>query len=267
LRNRAPLAVEKPYGKGRVVLFTTTYAPYWNDVALGPGVILALRLQSHLGAARRTTVDQRVGTEIDVRLDRERYRQDIRFFSPSDDPTAPLATERAAEKQGDDSRFMKAAVAPDETVRSGIYEMWFNRVDGTIDTDRFAVNVDAREGDLEQTSTRDIIANLDPVPIEIGYADEYETAAIEEAGFNQSLLLMCLLILLLVGEQLLAYFASYHPSRRSGAGGGAARRQRLQRTQEDDADDLAAVASAWTTPDESNSANSPMTTTARGAQS
>ena len=83
---------------------------------------------------------------------------------------------------------------PAKRERSGIYEMWFNRIDGAIDADRFAVNVDAQEGNLAQTPTRDIVANLDPVAVDIGYADQYETAAIEQAGFNQSLLLMCLLI-------------------------------------------------------------------------
>ena len=88
-----------------------------------------------------------------MRLDREKYRQDIRLFSPSEDPATPLLTERPAEKLADDSRFMLAAVQSNETQRSGIYEMWFSRVDGSIDADRFAVNVNPREGDLAQTPT------------------------------------------------------------------------------------------------------------------
>ena len=49
LRNRAPLAVEKSFGRGRVIAFLTTYAPYWNDMVLGPSVIVALRLAVVLG--------------------------------------------------------------------------------------------------------------------------------------------------------------------------------------------------------------------------
>ncbi len=215
LRNRAPLAVEKQLGKGRVIAFATTYAPYWNDIALGPGVIIALRLQSYLGFSRRVTVQQTVASAIDVRLDREKYRQDVRIFVPSEDANEPIVIERPAEKEAGDTRFMLASIAPRETDRSGLYEMWLSRVDGTIEADRFAVNVDAQEGNLAQTPTSEIVAKLDPVAVDIGYADQYETAAIQQAGFNQSLLLMCLLIALLVGEQILAYFTSFHPARRA----------------------------------------------------
>lgn len=214
LRGGAPLAVEKSHGEGRVLAFLTTYAPYWNDLALGPGVILALRLQSYLGFSQRHTSSQQVGTGIDVRLDREKYRAEVRMFTPNEDANAPLLIERSAEKLPDDNRFLLAALRPQETWHSGIYEMWLNRVDGTLAADRFAVNVDPREGDLAQTPAGDIIAQLDPVPVEMDYADEFASGTIQDSGFNQSLLLMGLLILLLLGEQLLAYFTSYHPTRR-----------------------------------------------------
>lgn len=126
-------------------------------------------------------------------------------------------------KETNDARSLLASITPRETSRSGIYEMCFNRVDGAGEADRFAVNVDASEGNLAQTPTRDIVTKLDPVSTDIGYADQYETAAIEQSGFNQSLLLMCLLIVLLLGEQILAYVTSYHPSRRSAASADAGR--------------------------------------------
>ncbi len=223
LRNRAPLAVEKRLDKGRVIVFTTTYAPYWNDIALGPGVIVALRLQSYLGSAQRITVDHTVASSLTVRLDGEKFRQDVRVFAPGDDPAEPLVIERSATKETNDARFMLASIPARQTDRSGVYEMWLNRIDGTVQADRFAVNVSPQEGDLAQPATADIVAKLDPVSVDIGYADQYETAAIEQAGFNQSLLLMCFLVALLLGEQILAYMASYHPSRRSGTASEARR--------------------------------------------
>ncbi len=275
LRNRAPLAVEKSFGQGRVITFLTTYAPYWNDIALGPGVILALRLQSHLGFSQRVTDVLTVATEIDVRLDRERYRQDVKVFLPGNDPSAPILIERPAAKQAEDPRFMTASIGADETQRSGIYEMWFNRTDGAINADRFAVNIDAREGNLAQTPTRNIVASLDPVAVDMGYADQYETTAIEQAGFNQSLLLMCLLLLLLFGEQLLAYFTSFHPARRSGTTSEMGRRSHTRSALARDADDSvwasAAVGRGWiegtTGGDVPNlhTTNSETPTSARGA--
>jgi hypothetical protein len=213
VRNGAPLVVEQTWGQGRVLAFLTTYAPYWNDMVLGPSVIVALRLQAHLGFARRVTDARVVGTEIRVPLSSEQYRQDVRLFLPADDPAVPLVIDRPAERPAADPRQYVASLAPRETLRSGIYELWFSRLDGSLHADRFAVNVDATEGDLAQTSTAELIAHLDPVPVEVSYADQYESALVEPTGFNHSLLLMVLLILLLLAEQALAYFNSYHVAR------------------------------------------------------
>lgn len=244
LRSRSPLAVEKTFGDGRVIAFLTTYAPYWNDIALGPGAVLALRLQSHLGFAQRVTVDQQVGTAINLRLDGEKYRRDVSVFAPAEDRGNRLMTEHVAEKVTDDSRVLWVEVEPRETMRSGIYELWLNRVDGSVDPNRFAVNVNSRESDLAQTPTRDIVANLDPVAVEFGYADQYDTAGLAQTGFNQSLLLMCLLILLLIGEQLLAFFASYHPSRRASDLAAAGRVRRWNAAPGEDETDLESVRAA-----------------------
>ena len=87
-------------------------------------------------------------------LNGEQYRPDVRAFLPTEDPAAPLVIERPAEKLATDARQLVATIAPSETDLSGIYEMWFRRVDGSLQADRFAVNVDAREGDLAQTRPR-----------------------------------------------------------------------------------------------------------------
>jgi uncharacterized membrane protein len=210
LRNRAPLAVEKTFGQGRVIAILTTYAPYWNDLVLGPSVIVALRLQSYLGFARRASDGRTVRSPINVPINGEQFRQDFQAFLPTEDPTAPLRVERSAEKQATDARQFVATIAAQETLLSGIYELWFHRVDGSLQADRLAVNVEGREGDLAQTPAQDLVANLDPVRVDVGFADQFESAAIEQAGFNQSLLVMCLLVLLLLGEQLLAYLNSFH---------------------------------------------------------
>jgi hypothetical protein len=34
--------------KGRVVVFTSTYAPLWNDLVLGPNALIAYSLQAYL---------------------------------------------------------------------------------------------------------------------------------------------------------------------------------------------------------------------------
>ncbi len=223
LRNRAPLVLEKSLGDGRVIAFLTSYAPYWNDIALGPGVLLSLRLQSYLGSRHRTDVSYLVGDSIDLRLDGETYRQDVKIFAPSRNPAAPVIRERPARKQATDSRVFVAELAADETERSGVYEMWLNQVDGTLDARRFAVNVDAREGDLGQTVTATLLSKLDPVNVDLRFVDQYESSVFEQAGFNQSMLLLVLLVLLLFAEQVVAYITSFHPARRAEPARGARR--------------------------------------------
>jgi hypothetical protein len=104
----------------------------------------------------------------------------------------------------------------------------------------------------------------------MGYADQYESASIEEAGFNQSLLLMSLLVLLLIGEQLLAYATSYHPSRGASVTAGAGRVKRWDISAYSDQEDRryvqAAVGTAAATagPDTAGTTHN---TPARGAES
>ena len=213
LRNSQPLVVERPFGKGRVVAVLTSYAPYWNDIVLGPGVLVTLRLQSYLGSAQRLTDEHLVGNPIELRWDSDSYRQDVEILAPSGDPTVPLIIERSAEKRPDEDRILATGIQSAESQLSGIYQVQAHQVDGATDTRRYAVNVDPREGDLTQIATQQLLTNLEPVTAELRFADEYESSAIEQAGFNQSLLLMCLLVALLIGEQLMAYIASFHPAR------------------------------------------------------
>ncbi len=153
----APLVVEKTLGQGRVIAFLTTYAPYWNDMVLGPNVIVALRLQSYLGFARRA----RDGRTVQTRNQGAAQRRTISTGCPglpAHRRSGGSADDRTSGGEAGDRRAQfVATIAPQETQRSGIYEMWFHRVDGSIQADRFAVNVEGREGDLAQTSAQDLV--------------------------------------------------------------------------------------------------------------
>jgi hypothetical protein len=219
LRNGVPLAVEKPFGKGRVIAFTTTYAPYWNDIALGPCVLVALRLQAYLGASQRVAEENLVGQPIPLQLDSSVYQQNLRIFAPSDDPTVPIVTERPAEKPSTDAKIYTASIRADETVRGGVYEVWYRTLQGKVVANRFAVNVDPREGNLKTAQPSQLLTDLEPLPVELQFADQYEASLIEQAGFNQSMLIMVILVVLLLLEQIMAYIASFHPARRNNGGG------------------------------------------------
>jgi hypothetical protein len=213
LRNQLPLAVEKGFGNGRVLTILTSFAPDWNDLVLGPNVLMALRLQSYLGNAGRTTEDRLVGNRIDLQLDADRYRPDFLIVAPGLEVARPRIIDRLAEKPLADSHTLAASIQSDELGLAGVYEVVKHTLDGNIDAQRYAVNVDSREGNLAMASPNQLVEQLAPIPIEIRAADQFETSSMEQAGYNQSLLLMCILVALLTLEQFVAYLASFHPAR------------------------------------------------------
>jgi hypothetical protein len=222
LRNRMPLAVARQFGQGRVFAFLTTLAPDWNNWAQDPSfVVVVLKLQSYLAAAGRSDDSRLVAAPIELQLDARRHRKDVTFVVPGRRANTRIEVQRTAARPAADSSVMIASLGrrgdgqrpTGETDRGGVYEAWPITMEGAFAVRRFAVNVDANEGDLAITPPGPLLTKLDPVDAEFRSAEQYERITAERAGFNRSLLLMCLLICLLLGEQVMAYFASYHPAR------------------------------------------------------
>lgn len=221
LRNRNPLAIEHPFGEGRVFTFLSTYAPYrdadslWNDWALGPNAIMALLLQSRLGGPQRRIDERVVGTPLDLTLAQSDYRAEVRMFAAGEDGETVIPSTLQAKAPATDSPLMAASLAATEAVHSGVYEAWVTRTSGEVEALRFALNVDADDSDLALPADRDLLASLDPVDADILNLRDFDAGLIERAGFNRSLLLLSLLVLFLLLEQFMAYSASYHPGKRA----------------------------------------------------
>ncbi len=88
--------------------------------------------------------------------------------------------------------------------------------DGSERTRRFAVNVDAAEGDLKKLGPRELAGRLEGVRYEFHEAADITYNPRQLAGLNLSTALLVALIAILVGEQLLAYACSYHPRAKEG---------------------------------------------------
>ena len=206
LRNGAPLAVERRFGEGRVVAFLTTAAPVWNNWARNPSFVVAMQdLQAYLSQRSSADASHQVGAELQLKLDPEAYLPQVQFVTPAEDgaPTATMDAVRTADGP--------LAVSLAETGTSGVYEARLTRTDGTAETRRFALNVDAAEGDLKALSGPQLAARLEGVDYRYEQAAMFQYAVSELAGYNVSRWLLYLLILLLIGEQVLAYWTSYHP--------------------------------------------------------
>lgn len=214
LRNGAPLAVERNFGEGRVVAFLTTAAPTWNNWARNNPSFVVAMLEMQAFLAERPTGDaaKLVGGPIELELDPSEYRPEVRFSAPRAD-AHPAAVEGVPTLDGSLSVLMP------ETDKSGVYEALLSRKDGAKEVRRYAVNVEAAEGDLKTVEPRQLAEKLTDVEYEYDQAALFEYAGEAAAGYNVSEPLLYLLVLLLIGEQLLARSASYHRPPRQAKGG------------------------------------------------
>jgi hypothetical protein len=219
LRNGAPLAVDRRFGRGRVVAFLTTAAPTWNNWAReNPSFVVSmLELHAYLTARPAAETPRLVGQPLELKLDAAQYEPHVCFTTPKEDvsPTSVLEAERSADGH------LVATLA--NTDAAGIYHARLARKDRKEETRSLAVNVDADEGDLRILAYSDLAARLEGVPHEYQLASAYEYSSEQQAGYNLGTALLYLLAFLLIAEQLLAYSASYHPPslrRVQGGGGG-----------------------------------------------
>jgi hypothetical protein len=104
-----------------------------------------------------------------------------------------------------------------DTSSSGVYEAQLTTTDNANEVRRFAVNVEAEEGDLAAIDRDRLAARLEGVRYDYRRAGDFQFAPHELAGSNLSDWLLYLLVFGLIGEQLLAYSASYHPPAKEGA--------------------------------------------------
>ena len=83
LRNGAPLAVERPFGKGRVVALMTTAAPVWNNWAKNPSFVIAMQtLQAYLSRRPSANVPRQVASPLELQFDAGEYMKQVRFGKP-----------------------------------------------------------------------------------------------------------------------------------------------------------------------------------------
>ena len=221
LHNGDPLVIEKRFGRGRAVAVLSTYAPLWNDMVLGPNVLLALKLQAYLAETRGQREERLVGQPLEVQLKSPAETPEVEFVVPPIQTGPPRVLERTADA-GETAEELIARLAPPdsgetETELPGVYETWTTLADASRRVRRYAYNVDVDESDLTTVTPQDLSTVLDPVPFEYRSADDLGAPLAGGRGFNPSVWVMAVLVLMLGVEQILAYANTYHPAR-----GGAA---------------------------------------------
>jgi hypothetical protein len=221
LRNGDPFVLEKQFGDGRILAFTTSISPKWNNWAQTPPFVVAiLKTQSYLASSIRRDDPRRVGAPLEIQIDSTIQKADVTFIMPSPKRDRREQFDTSADGPADATALIGAIgnlprdkVTDRKTDRSGVYEAWTFTKEDVLEIRRWAVNVDSNEGELAIVTEEDLLQKLDPLKAKIRLAEDYNYQASENSGFNRSMMLFCLLIPLLIGEQLLAFFASYHPPR------------------------------------------------------
>ncbi len=206
LRNAAPLVVEKPFGKGRVIAFTTTAAPVWNNWAKEPSFVIAmLQMQAYLANQPAADQGRQVGAPLDVAVDLAQYDSQVRIIPPMGTEGLPQVLDAVVSKDGPPvASFL-------DTYRQGIYRVQLTKKDAIQEERLVAYNVDPTEGNLKLVGREQLTNLLDPLRFTYSLADAFQYQA-EETGWNLFQVLLYTLLVLLVLEQMLAYSASYHPA-------------------------------------------------------
>jgi len=222
LHNGQPLVVARRFGQGRVVVFLTTLAPIWNNWAHEPSfVVVMLQLQAYLAALEAEVDPRRVGSTLEVQLDAQRFRPEVRFALPPlpNIPEVPVIERIAVAGEADRAPPLVARLGggDGQTDRAGVYQVLPMTRDGQVEVQRYALNVDPAEGDLALIESRQLAEGLQPARVQVHEIHDLQYQAAEQQGFSWSQLLLFGLVGLLLGEQLLAYSASYHPSPRVAA--------------------------------------------------
>jgi hypothetical protein len=232
LRNGAPLVIEAPFGKGKVLAFLTTASPTWNNWAINPTFVPTI-LQLHQYLAEREWPERLVGSRLPLPdLKRDLYTR-AELYAPGDsrkskdhidvkdDVTDDVKTaEGGPDKTADDDDAAAdkalAAAKPrdafDDIGKAGIYEIRLFRGKKAVAVRRYAFNVDAREGDLELASRDELSNQINGLEWKSVAAIEFTAGEHESHRLREKLLYF--LVLLLLAELVLAWSCSYHPSSR-----------------------------------------------------
>jgi len=222
LRNGDPLAIERGFGQGRVLVFLTSAAgkrpsidgsgppEIWNDLANNPAFVLAMqRMQLYLYPRAAADASRQVGSRLVVPLDAEDQESQVSFFTPGDDDAPIMPDDVGPSESGSQTCSFS------DTSTSGIYRVEIAGSDGGPPENRyFAFNVDAEEGSLGTLNRDDLAGRLEGVDYRYAQAEAFKYEIDETPGENVFQYLLYLLIVLLICEMLLAYSASYHPPAR-----------------------------------------------------
>jgi len=217
-----PLLVSGKYGKGRVMVLTTTAGSGWNDWPSGPArpywVMLMLESQKFLSGVA-PDANRTVGSALEINLDATRYEPRLRrYFLPEVAPDAPTAGPIDKGELAGQPRGTKIAFNVPDAREPGVYRFdLVPKPDGPNATPKaepiaYAFNVDtAAEGDLRRASRDDLASAAPGMQLHAPGSGLANILKDRKSDLSESPWFYLLILGVLVAEQALAVHLSYHP--------------------------------------------------------
>jgi len=177
---RSPALVERPYGRGHVLLVTTSVDQEWNDWASSFSFVpMMLEMVQHLARQSDDPGQVVVGTPLEFFVEEGKFGRIARLRTP-DYPNDPEITlEPVAKPDGRKAYFY------DATDRAGIYRMELTNLAGDPVVQYVAVNLDAGESNLARASRADLDAAL--TEMKFDYLRDLSVLSGETAGARREL--------------------------------------------------------------------------------
>lgn len=200
---RSPAIVEKPFGDGRVVLFTIPCDDDWSTWPEDLSYVVAMQeLNRYMAPQTAAAGNLAVGEPIRHRFDLTQYKLDVALTGPGRDKAPVQAVPDQQSPPGEESLWR---IDFAETDARGFYELEFERIDGRTERLLFAANIDPAEGDLRRIEPAALERELGDAAVQLAGIGSLSSLTAEGAKGELWMYILAALIGVLCLEQFLAW--------------------------------------------------------------
>ena len=196
-----PAIIERSFGRGRVILFTSTADKEWNQWPDHPTFLpVMMEVVRSLTRTRGNESETLVGEPIRLPIDPAFFEPDAVLRTPAYPNEREVGVTATA---ADDGRGLSLVWEHAET--AGVYQFVLKRREGGETLKLAAVNVDSRESDLTAAQEDELRAALTGVPFDYVKGLDVLTGASGEARIELWRAALIAMALTLMFEQSLAW--------------------------------------------------------------
>jgi hypothetical protein len=197
-----PAILERAFGRGRVLLVTTSADKEWNQWPDHPTYLPVItELIRHTARRAEGDAEQWVGAPLELPVDPALFGADALVRSPAypNEPEASVTASPSADGRG-------LTIQWEHTEMAGLYQFVLRRLDGSEAIRLSAVNVDPRESDLTMALETELRRALGGLPFEYVQGLERVAQAADEARVELWRPVLIFAALVLMSEQCLAWW-------------------------------------------------------------